>query len=109
MTSENIIFAAVCGLCALIFGAIALWASKRQTPMHFWSGTVVRPEEITDITSYNRENAIMWAIYAVSMVVAGIVSLFSVLAGAALLVVICTWGVIILINTYKRIHSKYKQ
>lgn len=32
MSFENVMFAAICWLCALIFGLIALWAFKRKTP-----------------------------------------------------------------------------
>ena len=108
MLSENMMFAIICWLCSLIFGVIALWAFKRKDPMHFWSGSTVRPEEITDIPSYNRANGLMWGIYALFMVVTGIVSLFSLKAGTILLVIICFPGLIVLIIAYKRIYNKYK-
>lgn len=108
MWFANRILAALCWLCSLIFGIIALWAFKRKDPMHFWSGSTVRPEEISDIPSYNRANGLMWAIYTVCMAAAGIVSLFSIKAGAVLLGVICVPGVVILIIVYNRIYNKYK-
>ncbi len=108
MSFANIIFAVVCWLCSLIFGAIALWAFKRKEPMHFWSGSTVRPEEIADIPSYNRANGLMWGIYTVCMVVTGIVSLFSTKIGAILLVIICVPGIAVLIFSYNRIYNKYK-
>lgn len=108
MTSANIIFAAVCWLCSLIFGIIALWAFKRKDPMHFWSGSTVSPEEISDIPSYNRANGMMWAVYTACMVVTGIVSLFGVITGVALLVIICVLGIPVLIVTYNRIYNKYR-
>jgi hypothetical protein len=108
MSFANIIFAATCWLCSLIFGAIALWAFKRKDPMHFWSGSTVRPEEIADIPSYNRANGLMWAIFTVCMVVTGILSLFSIKIGAILLVIICVPGIIVLIVAYNRIYNKYR-
>jgi len=108
MPSANIIFAATCWLCSLIFGAIALWAFKRKDPMHFWSGTTVKPEEITDIPSYNRANGLMWTIYAICMVVTGILSLFSIIIGTILLVIICLPRIAVLIFAYNRIYNKYK-
>jgi len=108
MSSENIIFATICWLCSLIFGVIALWAFKRKAPMHFWSGSTVRPEEITDIPSYNRANGLMWAIYAVCMFVTGILSLFSIKVGAVLLVIVCVPGIAVLIFVYNRIYNKYR-
>lgn len=108
MASENIIFAAVCWLCSLIFWGIALWAFKRKDPMHFWSGSTVKPEEITDIPAYNRANGLMWTIYAISMVVTGILSLFSIKTGAVLLVIISIPGTVVLIFAYYRIYKKYR-
>jgi len=108
MSSANIIFAIVCWMSSIIFGVIALWAFKRKDPMHFWSGTTVKPEEITDIPSYNRANGLMWATYTVCMVVTGIVSLFSIIAGAILLTVLYVPGIVVLIIVYKRIYNKYR-
>lgn len=108
MQVGNIIFAATCWLCALIFAAIALWAFKRKDPMHFWSGTRIRSEEILDIPSYNRANALMWSTYAVSMTVTGILALFNINIAAILLVIICLPGLFVLILVYNRIYNKYK-
>jgi len=76
--------------------------------MHFWSGSTVKPEEITDIPAYNRANGLMWTIYAISMVVTGILSLFSIKTGAVLLVVISIPGTAVLIFAYYRIYKKYR-
>ena len=108
MSFANIIFAAICWLCSLIFGVIALWAFKRKDPMHFWSGSTVSPEEIEDIPSYNRANGLMWAIYTVCMVVTGILSLFSTIIGAILLGIICVPGLVVLVVAYNRIYNKYR-
>ncbi|MEM5768635.1 MAG: hypothetical protein AAGU32_10175 [Bacillota bacterium] len=108
MSFANIIFAAICWLCSLIFGVIALWAFKRKDPMHFWSGSTVRPEEIADIPSYNRANGLMWAVYAACMVVTGILSLFSTIIGAVLLAILCVPGIVVLVVTYNRIYHKYR-
>jgi hypothetical protein len=108
MSSANIIFAAVCWLCSLIFGVIALWAFKRKDPMHFWSGSTVRPEEIADIPAYNRANGLMWAVYAVCMVVTGVLSLFSMIIGAVLLAILCVPGIVVLVLAYNRIYHKYR-
>lgn len=108
MASANIIFAAICWLCSLFFGVIAFWAFKRKDPMHFWSGSTVRPEEIADIPAYNRANSRMWAIYTACMVVTGILSLFSILIGTVLLFTLCLPGLVILIIAYNRIYNKYR-
>lgn len=106
MSFENILFASIC--CSLIFGLIALWAFKRKTPMHFWAGSEVKPEEITDIPAYNKENGMMWLIYAAA-VFSGVISLWSVGVGAVLLTVVCVPGIAFLIINYKRIYNKYKK
>lgn len=109
MSFANILSAVICWLCSLIFGVIALWAFKRKDPMHFWSGSTVRPEEITDIPSYNRANGCMWAVFTFCMVVTGILFLFSMKIGAVLLVITCFPGIAVLIVVYRRIYNKYKR
>ena len=109
MSYENIIFAAVCWFCALLFGLIALWAFKRRTPMHFWSGSTVKPDEITDIPAYNRANAKMWAVYAALTALSGVAALFNMQAGVVLLVIICVPGVAGLFVIYNRIYKKYNK
>jgi len=108
MSFENISFAAIIWLCALGFGVIALWALLRKTPMTFWSGSTISPEEITDIPAYNRANAIMWGVYALCMFASGVISLFSLNAGVVLLIIVCVPGIIPLVFTYKRIYKKYQ-
>jgi uncharacterized protein YneF (UPF0154 family) len=108
MAFGNIFMAGVCWFCAIIFGSMALWAHKRKTPMHFWSGSKVHPDEITDIPAYNRENAMMWGAYAAFMVVAGLASLFNSTVGIALLLIALLPGIIVLMFVYRRIYNKYK-
>ena len=108
MSSSNILFAAICWLCSFVYGAIAIWAFKSKGPMHFWSGSTVSPEEITDIPSYNRANGWMWTIYTIGMIMSGILSFFNIIIGAILLVVICVPGTIVLIIAYNWIYKKYK-
>lgn len=108
MSSANITFAAICWLCSLIFGLIAFWAFKRKDPMHFWSGSTVMHEEISDIPAYNRANGLMWVAYALSLAVVGLLSLFNIKAGSILLVVICFPGLAVLIAVYNKIYKKYK-
>lgn len=98
----------VCSFCALIFGLIALWSFKRKDPMHFWSGTTVKPEEIADIPAYNRANGLMWALYALAVFLSGVLTLFTESAGAILMLIICFPGLGVLIFVYYRIYNKYK-
>jgi len=77
--------------------------------MHFWAGSEVKPEEITDIPAYNKENGVMWLIYTAATIFSGAVSLWSVGIGAVLLTVVCVPGIAFLIINYKRIYKKYKK
>lgn len=90
------------------FAAIAIWAFKSKNPIHFWSGSTVRPEEITDIAAYNRANGLMWTVYAICMAVTGVLSLFSISIAAGLLIVISIPGTIVLILIYNKIYNKYR-
>jgi len=74
MSFSNICISVICLFCSLPFGVITIWAFKRKDPMHFWSGSTINPEEITNIHLYNRANGLMWLIYTICMVVTGIVS-----------------------------------
>ena len=55
----NVIWYIVMFGCAALFFGIGIWAQKRKTPMHFWTGVEVRAEEITDIRRYNEANAVL--------------------------------------------------
>jgi len=92
----------------MIFGFIALWSFKRKDPMHFWSGSTVKPEEIADVPAYNRANGIMWACYAASMLIAGILTQFTTSAGGIFMFIVCFPGLGVLIFVYYRIYNKYK-
>lgn len=105
----NILFAAICWLCSLIIGLVALWAFKRKDPMHFWSGSTVKPEEISDIPAYNRANGLMWAIYAGFMAATGILSLFNIIIASILLLLISVPGIFVLVIGYNRIYQKYRR
>jgi len=105
---EYIIFPAICLGMALIFWLIALVAFKRRTPMHFWAGDIIDPKTIKDIPAYNRANGVMWLVYGVSYIVAGLVGFASIIASVVLLSLASTVGIAGLFVAYKRIHNKYK-
>ena len=100
--------AVTCWLCALIIGACAFWIYKRKKPIHFFSGTTIDSKEIIEISAYNRENALLWAIYAVCFVAAGILSLFNGIAGIILMLVLFMPCLIPMYILHKRIYKKYK-
>lgn len=108
MLFSNIFFAAICLLCSLPFGAIAIYAFKSNKPIHFWSGSTVNSGEITNIPAYNYANGLMWLIYTACMVATSILSLFNIRIGVILLVIICVPGTIVLILAYNVIFKKYR-
>lgn len=42
--------------------------------MHFWSGTTVSPETITDVKKYNKTNGFMWVIASLIFFIAPIIA-----------------------------------
>lgn len=76
----GIIMMVLCGFgCGALFFWLGVWAAGRKDPMHFWSGSVVAAESISDVQAYNQANARMWKIYSVPYWVTGIIGLFSIL------------------------------
>ena len=107
---ESIPFLIITSYCGLIFMIIGIYAIKRKTPMHFWSGTTVKVEEISDIKAYNRANGIMWISYGILMALSGLISLiFGINIGGIFLIILCTVGLIMLVSTYRGIYNKYRK
>lgn len=106
----SIVFYIVLLICATVFIAIGIFAIKKKTPMHFWSGTEVKAEEITDTKAYNRENGIMWIVYGSSYIICAILRLvLGSAVGGALFIFWSLFSLIIMIIVYKHIYKKYKQ
>lgn len=106
---ESIPFLVILLFCSLIFISIGIYALKRKTPMHFWSGGDVNPESISNIKSYNKANGIMWIIYGLSFIFSGFITLLiGPGLGAILVSTICVGGLIVTVIVYNRIYNKYK-
>ena len=93
--------------CAILFYSIGVYAQRREEPMWFLSGSKVSADQITDVKSYNQENANMWKLYSLWYVVAGIAEIWNSIAMLIILVLSCTVGFVILIRSYKKIYKKY--
>ena len=61
---ELIIWLVITIPCGLLFTGLGIYAWRLEKPMWFWSGSTVRPDQITDVKAYNRENGIMWICYS---------------------------------------------
>jgi len=106
--TETIVFSVIVWLCGIIFFIIGIFAWKRKTPMHFWSGTEVKESEISDIPAYNRANGIMWTVYSTGYLISGCLALVrETYAGILLLVALCFPGIILLVYTYQKIYRCY--
>lgn len=92
-----------------VFIGFGVFALKKQTPIHFWSGTVVKAEEITDIKAYNRANGIMWIVYGALIILSGIpAAILDLNMFAIISIVIIFLGLIIMIIIYNKIYNKYR-
>ena len=94
--------------CAFLFLGIGIYASRREKPMWFYSGTTVDASKISDVKAYNRENARMWVLYSLWYFASGAVYFWKAWMAVALLVLACTLGMGILAVTYHKIEKKYK-
>lgn len=76
MFLNNVTYFSIASIFAgLVFIAVGIWAFCRKTPMHFWSGTTVSPETITDVKKYNKANGFMWIIASLIFFVAPIIAI----------------------------------
>lgn len=95
--------------CAFLFFAIGVYARKLKKPMWFWSGSEVDASQITNVTQYNKENGIMWQLYSLWYLAAGLAEIWNTILALILLVLSCTVGIAILILSYNRIFKKYRR
>jgi len=98
----------MCLSIATFIGISALWVSKRRKPIHFFAGSTVEVQEVTDVSAYNRANAKMWALYAAWFIVISALSLLNSTVGIVLSVVSIIPGVFFLYIPYKWIYKKYQ-
>ena len=110
MIFADLLFGIICGLIALPFIGVAVWAFNRRSPMPFFAGGVadnLDPEDLTDVKAYNKAIGSLWLCGAIGFVISGVVSIFSMTVGIVALLIVCIPGTIILIVGYNRIYSKY--
>ena len=74
--SDLVTFSMAAIFSGLVFVAVGIWAFCRKTPMHFWAGSTISPEAITDVKKYNRANGFMWIFAALPMISAPIIAYF---------------------------------
>jgi len=87
----------------LIFVGFAVWARFREEPMHFWAGSTVDPESITDIKKHNAAHSKMWLGYCVPMLVSMIIAPFNFALAGIILGVGVVAGLPILIFVHEKV------
>ena len=108
-----VIMAFCCFGCALLFFGIGIWADKSEKPVHFWSGTKIDPEKVTDIPGYNHACSVMWKWYSIPYWMSGIFSCLDfmgrgfMVTAAVLLFAACIPGLFFLVRQYRRIEKTY--
>ena len=99
---------AVTLLMSVLICINAIYHNTRKTPINFWTGSVINPDEITDVSAYNRSNYLMWTVYLVCLALAGSVVFLNWIIGLIIYLVVVFLGVAIMIVVYKRIYNRYK-
>lgn len=105
---EHIIFTVIFAVVGALFTGIGICALRSKKPMHFYSGSTVREEELTDVPAYNRANGLMWIGFSLVFWLSAVLGLWSpgiagMLAAAGMLA-----GIPVLAAAYRRIYRKYK-
>ena len=110
-----IIMAVCCFGCALLFFGIGIWAEKSTKPVHFWSGTRIDPQKVSDISAYNHACAVMWKLYSVPYWFCGVLACLDgihpicMILSTVLLFAACIPGVFWLVWRYSKIEKQYFQ
>lgn len=106
---EAVIWLVIMVPVSLLFTGIGIYSMKRREPMWFWSGTSVRPEEITDGKAYNRANGIMWLVFSVPFWISTVLGLFRLSLAGLVLFFGCLAGIPGLVIVYGRIYRRYRR
>lgn len=107
MDAGGVIWIVCCWGCAGLFLGFALYMLKLKTPTNFWSGTIVKSEEVTDVKAYNKENSIMWSVYSIPFWICGLTGIININVALVIMILACSLGIVLLIINYKRIQRKY--
>ena len=117
MAGEQIFGMIVMGICcfgcAVLFLGIGIHMQRSEKPAHFWAGSEVKAEWVTDIFAYNFENGRMWILYALPYFLAGIFACLVrfhegfMIAALVVLIGAAFPGIWLLICQYRKIEKKY--
>ena len=106
---NNIIFLMIVIAIGLFFTIFGIYAWRRKEPMWFWSGRIVRENEITDVRAFNRANGIMWLAFSAVFWLSAVLALMQNDAAGLVMLGGCLLGIPGLIFVYGKIYSKYRK
>jgi len=82
--------------------------SRIKRAVSFYAQLPVAEKRITNISAYNRENAVLWAVYSIPYFLLGTLSLIADTGIVGIfLVVFCVGSIPALIFAYQRIYRRY--
>lgn len=93
----------------VVFGGLAISGFVSKTPVNFWAGDEVKPEEISDIKKYNNANGMIWTVFTLPQLTAAVIMPFSSLAAAIIQMSGIILGIPAAIVVYKKIERKYRK
>ena len=105
--AEKIIIFMCAVLCAVPFFQIGYLNRKSDEPITFFSGDTTLKNRIGDIKAYNAAMGRMYCIYALVVLVTGLISFFNPEVAIVLLLIVCTLGLAVLYFKYKELLNKY--
>ena len=93
---------------AISFILIIRYYTKRNKPMHLWTGTTIDPKSISDISAFNKSVSKLFMTYASVFFLGGILTFFFIEIGFIVTIAASLLGIIPLGIIYHRITNKYK-
>lgn len=70
------IFGFIMGLCALMMISIGVVQLRSKKPVGFYTGEKpLKPEQISDVSAWNRKHGIMWILYGCTIIACWFVGL----------------------------------
>ncbi len=103
-------FVLITFLCSFVFILIGLISIRKKTAVHFWSNQSIGPNEISDVTSYNKEVGTMWLSFGSILTLCSVLHLvFQNIVTPILYVLVIVIGIAFISIKYGKIYNKYKK
>lgn len=110
MSGESIVYILSTLITSSFFIIFGIYAFFKKDPVHFWSGSVVKNEEIKDVKAYNRANAFMWFGSGAIIALSGFAPLIWDSKMVSLVFVLLIFFILIIMMVlYQKIYNKYKE